>query len=78
MNVREKSPEGMRSGSFSCCLLEAARAAGVKIAEPSAPDTLAFLEYGQELMLKQEAMEIFWRKNGFDRELIRGFIPAVN
>ena len=77
MKGYEKRPEGMRSGSFSCCLLETARAAGVKIAAPSAPDALATLDYGQELLLKQNAMESFWRKNGFDRELIRGFIPAV-
>ena len=77
MKVREKSPEAVRGVSFSGCLLEAARAAGVKIADPSAPDALAFLEYGQELLLKREAMETFWQKNGFDRERIRGFIPAV-
>ena len=77
MNGREKRSEGVRNGSFSCCVLEAARSAGVKIADPSAPDALAFLEYGQELMLKQEAMERFWRENGFKGELIRGFIPAV-
>ena len=77
MNGREKRLEVVRNGSFSCHVLESARAAGVKIADPSAPDALAFLEYGQELMLKQEALERFWRENGFRAELIRGFIPAV-
>ena len=72
-----KAVETVHPGSFSGCVLESARAAGVKIPDPSAPDALAFLEYGQETLLKQEALEQFWQRNELPGGRFRGFIPSV-
>jgi len=77
MNRNEKRTDGVKNNSFAVCLLETARASGMKIADPSAPDALASLEYGQEHLLKKDAMDLFWRRNDLPSGRIRGFIPSV-